>query len=352
MRNALLIVDDVEMNRDLLSEILEDEYTIYTASNGIECIESVEKHKEELAAILLDLMMPQMDGIEVLERLGEMGTMSTVPVLVISSEDSVASEKECFEAGVSDFIHKPFDEQMVRTRVNNVASLYIYKEHLEVTVADQMQQLNARNTNLIDFIGSVVESRSVESGDHVRRVKAYTKIMAEEMQKCYPEYGITENDIKVIARASALHDLGKIAIPDNILLKPGKFTPEEFEVMKTHSMEGAKLVEQMENMWDEEYQKVSYEICRYHHERYDGKGYPDGLKGDEIPISAQLVSIADVYDALVSKRCYKDPFTKSKAFEMITSGECGQFSPKLIDCFERRIADFEEIADKQMEAAL
>lgn len=350
MRDSILIVDDVEINRDLLEEILEDEYTIIKAKDGIEGIELYTEHIDELAAVLLDLRMPNMDGEEVLEKMADMGTLAKVPVLVISSEDSLASEKECFELGVSDFIHKPFDDQLVRTRVNNVASLYMYKEHLEETIEEQLQTIHARNANLIDFIGSVVESRSVESGDHVRRVKAYTKIMAEEMMESYPEYGITEHDVKIISRASALHDLGKIAIPDNILLKPGRFTEEEFEIMKTHSMEGAKLVEHMKNMWDEDYQKASYDICRHHHERYDGKGYPDGLKGEEIPISAQLVSIADVYDALISKRCYKDPFSKANAFQMIINGECGQFSPKIIDCFERRIDDFEKIADMQMSA--
>lgn len=348
MRDAVLIVDDVEINRDLLEEILEDEYTVYTAADGIEGLEQLETHLDEVAVILLDLRMPRMSGSEVLRILGDRGLLLKIPVLIISSEDSLSSEKECFELGVSDFIHKPFDEQLVRTRVNNLASLYLYKEHLEETIDEQVQTIQARNVKLIDFIGSVVESRSVESGDHVRRVKAYTKIMAEAVKECYPEYGISSRDVEIISRASALHDIGKIAIPDNILLKPGKLTSEEFEIMKTHSEEGAKLVEHMKDMWDTEYQKVSYDICRYHHERYDGKGYPDGLKGDEIPIAAQLVAIADVYDALISKRCYKDPFSKTKAFQMIVDGECGQFSPKIIACFESKIEEFEKIADSQI----
>lgn len=345
-KNTILIVDDVEFNRDMLSEILETDYKIMMAEDGEQAIELIHENRDKLAAILLDLMMPKMNGYEVLRVLNTESILEDIPVLIISTEMSVNSEKECFEAGVAEFIHKPFDEQLVRTRVKNIVSLYLYKGHLEETVAKQTQTLRYRNTKLIECLGSVVESRSAESGDHIRRVAEYTKILADELSKSYPEYGLERQDVEVIGRASMLHDIGKIAIPDSILLKPGRFTPDEFEVMKTHSAKGADLIREMDDIWDEEYKVASYEIARHHHERYDGKGYPDGLTGDEIPIAAQIVSVADVYDALISKRCYKEPFGKQKAFEMITGGECGTFSPKLMDCFAKRIADFEETADR------
>lgn len=345
MRNKILIVDDMDVNRDMLADILGDEYDVITADNGNAALEMVDSYKGEIAAILLDLCMPQMDGIAVLHELQNRNVMTDIPVLVISTDENVASQKECFEAGVADYIHKPFDEKLVHTRVNNVVDLYLYKEHLEETVEEQMRLLSARNSSMIDFLGSIVETRDLESGEHISRVKAYTRILAEEIKNSYPEYGLSEKDVRIITTASALHDIGKIAIPDSILLKPGKLTKEEFEKMKEHSSKGADIIAGMKNMWDDDYSKVSYAICRYHHEKYDGKGYPDGLVGDDIPIEAQIVSLADVYDALMSKRCYKDAYEKSKTYDMIMRGECGQFSPKILDCFERRIADFEDAAD-------
>ncbi|MBP9997043.1 MAG: response regulator [Lachnospiraceae bacterium] len=346
MRNKILVVDDMDMNRDLLADILEDEYSVIAADNGCEALKVVRENKDEIAAILLDLVMPGMSGFEVLHELKNSGYMTDIPVLVISTDESLSSEKECFEAGVSDFIHKPFDEKLVRTRVNNIVDLYLYKQHLEETVAEQTKQLNERNINIIDFIGSVVETRDLESGEHIQRVKEYTKVLATSVASLYPEYSLSEHDISVITQASALHDVGKIAIPDSILLKPGKLTPEEYEKMKEHSARGAELIEGSKGMWDEEYSKVTYDICRYHHERYDGKGYPDGLVGEEIPISAQIVSLADVYDALISERCYKDSFSKRQAFDMIVGGECGMFSPKILTCFIEKADVLEEIADR------
>lgn len=333
MRDTILIVDDIELNRDILEGILEDEYRIITAGNGIEAMEVIKEEASGLAGVLLDLVMPNMDGYEVLQAMNRLGYIPEIPVLVISTEDSIHSEKECFAAGVSDFIHKPFDKDLVCTRVNNVVNLNCYKQHLEEKVREQTLIIKKSNSNLLDLLGTIVETRNLESGEHVKRVKAYTRIMGEEMMKRYPKYELTPKVLDVIVEASALHDVGKIAIPDSILLKPGKLTAEEFEEMKTHTTIGCDFFKNVENTWDEEYVKHSYDICRYHHERYNGKGYPDGLKGDEIPISAQLVSVADVYDALVHQRCYKEAFPKAKAFEMIIGGECGVFSPELMACF-------------------
>ncbi len=345
----ILIADDVEMNRDILTEILEDDYQIETVDNGAKVIEVLSERIDEFAVLLLDLVMPNVDGFGVLKVMNEEGWIDKLPVLIISGEQSVQSEKDCFNWGVSDFIRKPFDDTLVKKRVGNVAELSIYRRSLEQKVEEQTQRLKEVNENIVDILGSVVESRSLESGQHIQRVKGYTKILAFEMMDTYKEYEFTKEKIDVIVSASSLHDIGKVAIPDNILLKPGRFTPEEFEIMKTHTTRGCELLEGIKGNWDEEYNKVSWEICRYHHERYDGKGYPDHLVGEEIPISAQLVSIADVYDALISKRCYKDAYELEEAYNMILNGECGTFSPKLIECFKRSRDKFEALAmDKEL----
>jgi putative two-component system response regulator len=366
MKDGLvLIVDDMEINREILEEILEDEYKIICAEDGRKAIELIEEHKDRLSVILLDIIMPEVDGYHVLDYMKEHGYIGKIPVLVISGENSIKIEKKCFEMGASDFIRKPFDSTLVHRRVDNVAELYDYKKGLEEKIAHQTDtlkrqykmlqkqagELQKKNENIIDILGTVVECRDMESGEHIQRVKGYTEILANEMMKDYPEYGLTPKKIEIIVSASALHDIGKIAIPDNILLKPGKLTKEEYEYMKSHTTRGCLILKNIRGAWDDEYGKCSYEICRHHHERYDGKGYPDGLSGDEIPISAQLVSVADVYDALVNERVYKDAYSKEQAFQMIIQGECGVFSPKLLEAFRRARAEFEALTDAQKDAA-
>jgi putative two-component system response regulator len=303
-----------------------------------------------------------MDGFAVLEVMREKNWMEKFPVLIISGEGSIKIEKKCFEYGISDFVRKPFDNQLVKRRVRNVVNLYLYKNHLEEKVEKQTEtlrrqykllkmqadQLQQSNKKIIDILGTVVECRNLESGEHIQRVKGFTRILATQLAKDYPEYGLSEKDVEMIAEASPLHDIGKIAIPDNILLKPGKLTQEEFEYMKSHTTRGSDILNQIEGAWDDTYGKLTHDICRHHHERYDGKGYPDGLKGEEIPLSAQIVSIADVYDALVSERVYKGAFTKEEAFHMIVNGECGIFSPKLLECFRRARKDFESFAGENV----
>ena len=357
MKEKVLVVDDMQINRSILEDILDDEYSVVQAENGIEALRIVDDEKDHLAIILLDLMMPKLDGFGVLDGLKERSLLSRIPVIIISGDTKVANEERCFDYGVSDFIRKPFNEILVKLRVGNIIDLYTYKNTLEDKVKEQTKILKDQNAQLkeqtirlaesnqkiIDMLGTVVESRNLESGQHIKRVKSYTKILAEEMMQSFPEYGITEHDIEVMVLASALHDVGKISIPDNILLKPGRLTTEEFEIMKEHTTRGCVLLDNIQGAWDDEYAKVSYEICRHHHEKYDGKGYPDGLKGDEIPISAQIVSVADVYDALVNERVYKNAFSKEKAYDMITGGECGQFSPKLMKSFEKVRNEFEAV---------
>lgn len=366
MRSKALIVDDIEINRAMLSEILNSDYEVLEAENGEEALGLIEQYEDEIAVVLLDLIMPVLDGYGVLEELNQKDLQSCFPVLVVSGDNYLENEVKCFEYGVSDFIRKPYYANVVKQRVNNIVELYQYKNELEEKLEEQQaivrrqnrslkkqaERLKKNNTEIIDILGAVVENRNLESGEHIKRVKGFSMILAEKMRKIYPEYGLTKERVEMISAASALHDIGKIAIPDNILLKPGKLTDEEFEFMKTHSLRGCEILSDIRGTWDEEYGKLSYEICRYHHERYDGRGYPDGLAGEEIPISAQIVSLADVYDALVSKRVYKDAFSKQKAFDMIVAGECGKFSPKLLKCLEEGKAEFEELADRYREASL
>lgn len=360
MKNKILVVDDAELNRDLLESILQDEFTIFMANDGDVAIEMLEEMRDDINAILLDLQMPKMDGFAVLDEMNKRGWLDKIPVLIISGERAVTIENRCFELGVSDFIHKPFEPSLIKNRIKNVVNLFLYKNKLEEQVEAQTktlrnqnqllqfqaERLEERNIKIIDILGSVVESRNLESGEHIKRVKGFTKILAYQMMEDYPEYELTEHKIKVIVSASSLHDVGKIAIPDSILLKPGRLTEEEFECMKAHTTKGCEILNNIEDIWDEEYRRASYEICRHHHERYDGRGYPDALKEDEIPISAQIVSIADVYDALVCERCYKDAIPKDEAFDMIINGKCGTFSPKLLDCFRKSKEAFEKLADE------
>lgn len=360
MRNTVLIVDDAELNRDILREILEDDYKIMEAENGRTALKLLKNHHEEIAVLLLDLNMPEVDGFGVLETMQREHWMSRIPVLIISGETSVTAEKKCFEYNISDFIKKPFDNTIVKKRVSNVIALFQYQNELEEKIQQQTETLRKQyrllqvqaeklrksNTDIIDILGTVVEYRNLESGEHIKRVKGFTRILANQIPKDYPEYGLTDKKIEVIASASAMHDIGKIAIPDHILLKPGRLTEDEFAYMKSHTTRGGEILSNIKGIWDEEYAKVSYEICRHHHERYDGKGYPDGLAGEEIPLSAQIVSIADVYDALISERIYKGAYSKDKAFCMILDGECGVFSPKLLECFRKVKYKFEMLADK------
>ncbi|MDE7269542.1 MAG: response regulator [Acetatifactor sp.] len=362
MGSKALIVDDIRMNRQMLFEILQDEYEVLQAENGKQALQILEEHNEDIVVVLLDLVMPELDGYGVLTQMRERKWQERIPVLVISSEEQVEAEEKCFRYGVSDFIKKPYYKQSVKNRVRNIVELFQYKNRLEEKVQQQTsmlswqnellrqqtEKLRKNNMEIIDVLGTVVESRNLESGQHIKRIRGFSSILANMLMEAYPEYGLTGKKVEMISAASALHDVGKIAIPDAILLKPGRLTAEEYEYMKSHSVRGCELVENIKDIWEEDYAKLSYDICRYHHERYDGKGYPDGLVGEDIPIAAQIVSVADVYDALVSKRVYKDAYGKEQAFQMIVNGECGAFSPKILKCFRMVRKSFEQLADSQI----
>ncbi len=352
----ILVIDDMEINLEILEGILEDYYCVLKAHDGLEAVQLLDENPD-ISLMLLDLCMPRMDGFGVMNAMKESGMLGRIPIIVITGDDSLDNERRCYDYGVSDFIRKPFNSTIVRLRVGNIVKLYSYKNSLEDTVAEQTEDLKKQyllvkeqatklvesNQKIIDILGTVVESRNLESGQHIQRVKNYTEILAKQVMADCPEYGITQHAIDVMVPASALHDVGKIAIPDNILLKPGRLTSEEFDVMKSHTIRGCEILDNIKGAWDKEYARMSYEICRYHHEKYDGKGYPDGLVGDDIPIAAQIVSVADIYDALVNERCYKDAFSKEKAFEMITQGECGAFSDKLMNAFSKVREEFEKV---------
>lgn len=348
--SVILIVDDVDIDRGILCEIF-SEYTTVEAANGRQAIEIIEANPDRISAVLLDVVMPVMNGLEAIDEMKNRGWLAHIPVILISGEATLAAERIAYEMGATDVIHKPYDSIVIKQRTQNIMELYYNKRHLEEMVElqtgvlkQQAAELRRMNNRIIDTMSNVVEFRNLESGDHVKRVKKFTRILAEHVAAVYPEYQLDEEAIDVITAAAAMHDVGKIAISDAILLKPGKLTKEEFDVMKTHTIKGCEIIEMLENIQEGEYGRVSYDICRYHHERYDGRGYPEGLRGEEIPIAAQIVSVADVYDALVSDRCYKEAYTPAEAYDMIMRGECGEFSPKIRTCLARAREEFEREA--------
>lgn len=363
MRNKILIVDDSKFNRQVLKNILEEDYEILEAENGRIAFELIEAQRGDLAAVLLDIVMPEVNGVTLLKMLNEKEYLNEFPILVVTSEQDVELVAECFDYGISDFIRKPVNTDFVKQRVEKLVDLYSqkndFKERLERQtftlrnqyrlLQQQAEQLKKSNERIIDVLGTVVEYRNMEERSHLTMIKGFTEILATHLMRDYPEYELTEEKIKVIAAASVLHDIGKVMIPDAILLKPGKLTNEEFEYMKSHSIRGYDIIESIKELWEEDYVKYGMEITRSHHEKYDGAGYPDGLKGEEIPISAQIVSVADCYTALISESVYKDAVPYDEAFNMILQGECGVFSYKLLESFRKakeELIEFARTCDK------
>lgn len=356
-KKTVLVTDDVEVNRVILREILKDEYDLLEASDGIETLDIVHQKGDTISAVLLDVIMPNLDGFGVLETMAKEHYLDRIPVLLISADRSIEFERDGYQKGAFDFIHKPFDGLIVKARLKRAVELYENKNHLAEVVDKQTEllqkqivqlqaqekQLRKINRNIIDVMSSVVEFRSLESGLHVKRIRKYSKVLATTVMKNVPEYHITKDQVENIEAASALHDVGKIGIPDSVLLKPGKLTPEEFENMKTHTTKGAAIIDELEFLQDDDIHQLSIDICMYHHEKWDGKGYPKGLKGDEIPIAAQIVSVADCFDALTSSRCYKPPYSAEEAYNMIESGQCGAFSPQMLKCLTLSMPEFNRI---------
>lgn len=331
-KKMILIVDDNAMNREMLSFILEDRCSVMEAKNGLEAISALQEYGHLIDLVLLDIVMPDMDGFSVLSVMNYNHWIQDIPVIMITSENAPSSVERAFQLGVSDFIVRPFDTFIVRQRVSNTLALYGRQRRLIDLATNQLYEKERNTDLLINILSYIVEFRNGESGLHVLHVQRVTKILLRHLADLAPQYNLTMQDITRISTASALHDIGKIAIDEHILNKPGKLTDEEYAVMKTHSAIGADILKRLTIFESEPLVKTAYEICRWHHERYDGKGYPDGLAGDEIPISAQAVAMADVYDALTSDRCYHKARSHEESIAMIRNNECGVFNPLLQQC--------------------
>lgn len=333
-KQKILIADDSEMNRELLAAILEEEYDIIQVNDGVQAVDCLQRHAEEISLLLLDIVMPHMDGFEVLSYMNKEHWIDSIPVVIISSENSPIYIKRGYDLGATDFIGKPFDANMVLRRSANAILLGAKQRRMTSIVSNQIYEREKSSKLMINILSHIVEFRNGESGLHVLHIQTITEMLLRQLvQKENNRYALSKEQIRMITTASALHDIGKISIPDEILNKPGRLTAEEFAVIKGHSMAGANMLSELPlDQKEEPLVKTAYEICRWHHERYDGGGYPDGLKGEEIPVSAQVVALADVYDALTSERCYKDAYSHEKAIEMILAGQCGAFNPLMLEC--------------------
>lgn len=352
----IIVADDAEINREMLKDIFEEQYEIIETRDGEETLEAIEKYPD-VKLVMLDLIMPKKNGLEVLEEMTLNHSLKSIPVIMITGESTEKSDLKAYEYGVSEIVYKPFNPNIVMRRAQNVIELYKQRNDMASEIKkkkrallESQKRIEANNKLLITALGSVVEFRSAEAGEHVLRVSEYTRILLEHVRKLYPEYRLTREQIEEMAQAAALHDLGKIAIPDTILNAPRRLTTEEFEIMKSHTTSGCEILDRFRT--DEEettFFKYCYDIIRWHHEKDDGRGYPDGLKGEEIPIYAQATGIADCFDALVSKRAYKDAYSMNEAYKMIVRGQCGKFSKKILNSFEAAKYEFFKVAASHVE---
>lgn len=342
INRKILVVDDSEMNRSLLCDMLSGKYEILEAENGLEASAILQSREQEIALMLLDIVMPKMDGFELLTVMNKNGWIKNIPVIIISSETVPAYVDKAYDLGVQDYISRPFDERIVQRRVSNTLMLFIKQKELSHMVMEQFKERENENALMTEILSHIVETRNGESGPHVLHIRMLTEIFLQKLMEKTNQYPISKHDIPIICNAASFHDIGKMVLPIEILNKPGKLTAEEFEVIKTHSMEGANLLMSLPMRENEPLIKIGCDICRWHHERYDGSGYPDGLKGDEIPIAAQVTALADVYDALRSSRVYKPPYSHEEAIHMIMNGECGVFNPILLECLSEISDTLEE----------
>lgn len=351
VKQSILVVDDSSMNREILSDMLNQDFHILEAANGQEAIDAILKYGKKISLILLDIIMPVMDGYSVLDYMSRKGWSDDIPVIMISSDNSIEAIRKCYEMGVSDYISRPFDAKIVYQRVFNTMKLYAKQRRLIELVTSQIYEKEKNNRMMVSILSQIVEFRNNESGKHVLHLQTITKVLMESLARKTNQYDMSIANQNLISLGSVLHDIGKIGIDEKILNKPGRLTKEEFETMKLHTVIGANMLKRLSFYQDEPLIQVSYEICRWHHERYDGNGYPDGLKGDDIPISAQIVSVADVYDALVSDRVYKKAYTHEQAMRMILHGECGVFNPVLLECLKdvEQTLKYDIALDKQEE---
>ena len=365
MRDTVLIVDDQSVNRQMLAEILKNDYKILEAADGLEALDVLSGHADEIAVLLLDIVMPKMSGSDVLVQLENKKMTDIFPIIVCSGEGSLDVVEKCFGYGIADFIRKPYESEMVLQRVKKFDSLYRARiesnaklrqyanvlQNQNKLLEKQAEKQKTENNNIIDALGTIVEYRNTENHEHIRRVKAFTDVLAKHIMEEFPEYKLNEKKIDMITSASALHDIGKIMIPDEILFKPGKYTPEEFDYMKSHTIRGYDIIVEIADLWDKELMEYCKQIARSHHEKYDGRGYPENLKGDDIPIAAQIVSVTDCFEALISESLYKKAYTFDVAFQMILNGDCGAFNPKLMEAFRNSREEFHKIAEESSEGS-
>lgn len=352
LQGKMLIVDDSDINRMILAGIFDDSYEIIEAENGKVAVDIIAEHENEIVAVLLDLSMPVMSGDEVLEWLNTRGILPHLPVFVVTAEGNDENVRKCYELGAVDIIQKPVVPFFIRRRVDNVTELYESRKKLSRKVELQgnellakAQEINTLNLSLIETLASAIESRDEESGEHVKRIGRFTAFFLLQLNKT-GKYNFSDEDISTIAEAAILHDVGKIAIPDAILKKAGPLTDEEFDIMKTHSMRGGEILQRIRGYNSYPVFHYAYDICVHHHERYNGRGYPDKLAGDEIAIWTQVVSLADVYDALTSDRIYKKAVPHEKAVEMIVNSQCGVFNPMLMEILLKYKDELPEIMRK------
>lgn len=359
-RDTVLIFEDNAIERDILAEIFRPDYLILEAANGKEGIELLNNHFSSIAVVLLDYLMPVMDGFEVLEHLRDKKVLSKIPFIMVTSQESSEFEKKGYEYGIVSYIKKPYQPDVIKQVVSNAVGWFQYKMQLQMVVKKQNDNIKRQNEllrqqaeelgqlteTLVNSLSNIMEFRNLESKQHIKRVREYTLCLGRSVMKLYPEYGLTPEELVVIGWASSLHDIGKIAIPDSIILKSSKLTDEEFELIKSHTTKGEELISQAIELNDKSVHDYACDIARHHHEKYDGNGYPDGLKGDEISIAAQIVSLVDVYDALTSKRVYKAAYEPDRAYQMIINGQSGAFSPKLLKAFAEVKMEFEGLLVK------
>lgn len=344
LRQKILIVDDSELNRAILAEVLGEEFDILEAENGQKCMDILEQYERDISLVLLDIVMPVMNGFEVLNAMAAKNWIEDIPVIMISSEDSETFVRKAYEMGVVDYINRPFDAQVVYRRVFNTIKLYAKQRRLITLVTDQIHEKQKNNQIMIGILSQIMGYRNGESGQHILRINMITEILLDQLTRKTDQYNLSWSDRTVIITASALHDIGKIGISEEILNKQAPLTVQEEEILKTHTLIGAYLLKNLELYQNEELVRAAYQICRWHHERYDGSGYPDGLKGEEIPIAAQIVSLADTYDVMVSERSYKKGIAHKKAVQMILDGEKGAFNPLLLKC----LADAQNQIEQEM----
>lgn len=344
-KQKILIVDDSEMNRFILAQMLRQDYDILEAGDGIKAVDILREQADDIALMLLDIIMPGLDGFGVLDKMNENGWIDDIPVIIISSDRSPVAIERAYELRAADFISRPFDAAIVRHRVVNTILFYAKQKKLVSLVERQVYEKERQSGLMIDILSHIVEFRNGESGLHVLHIRTLTELLLKRLVKKTSKYKLTPTDIGLISTASALHDIGKIVIPEHILNKPGKLTDEEFAIIKTHAQKGAEMISGVSILGREPLLEYARDIARWHHERVDGRGYPDGLSGDEIPICAQVTAIADVYDALTSERVYKKAYTHETAIRMINNGECGAFDPLLLEC----LMDFEGTLRQELE---